>query len=762
MVHSQVQEEDDPETLFHFTPGTKSPAEMIPFTEKGRAKALRSHDTIGYLEQSYILLVSQASSGQVDEAMETANQAGIVATRFGHTEWMIRMNLLKGILLYNRSQYDLALKHFLEVRGMSARAGLQGIESEALNYIGKYYHSKGNFKESIKYYEYTLILAEKTGDTLRMASVLNNIGKHYMTLNDFSLSLEYCLRSLRLQEKQITDYEVYGSTCNHLGTLYSELGDFRNALLYHNQALSVRQSIHYLEGIGKSYLNLGKLYFRMNGPDSALFFCRKALDIFNEVDYTKGRIKALLLLSQIHIEQKQLDLAHSNSRLAQELSAGAGYTKGIIRSGMILAEIDLVRGQATESIDRYRQCLMLAVENGWPDAERDCLKGLQNAYERAGEFERANQYGKQYNQMNEQLLKSEYSNRIANLQVRFETEESKRLAALLQADNDLKSIRLKRKNQLVGFAVFCLLLLFALSMLLYRLYRLKNRDNVKLRELNRELKLANREKDRFFSIIAHELRNPLFWVKNITETLSQRVDQMDRQKLNEALLSLNDSAQNTYLLMDNLLNWTRSKLDILPFHPATFRLRDLIAECTAQFAIQAKQKGLVIQSDLPADHEVTGDREQYSILFRNLVSNAMKFTPPGGSIWVLATGVADGLRVRVQDTGIGIEPGMIRNLFDENRVYTTLGLMQEKGTGIGLKLCREIAIKNGARLEVSSEPGKGTAIDVWIPLAVHRLPHGKAKRARSGFFPLLSRMVRQRWVTGKETIHSISASPRKG
>jgi signal transduction histidine kinase len=181
--------------------------------------------------------------------------------------------------------------------------------------------------------------------------------------------------------------------------------------------------------------------------------------------------------------------------------------------------------------------------------------------------------------------------------------------------------------------------------------------------------------------------------------------------------------------MDNLLNWSRSKLNLLPFHPANFDLCEVIAQHISQFRGMAAQKGMDIITDLQHSGMVYGDREQFNIVIRNLLSNAVKFTPAGGIVSLLTRDQHEGIRMMVSDTGIGIDPAVINDLFDESKAYSTLGLMQEKGAGLGLKLCREFAEKNGGSLEVCSVVQQGTTVVVTIPrITVKPAPQTPGKR----------------------------------
>ncbi len=741
-IQGQIPDDDDPVGNRTDRQGEQTMEELSELAARKCEEAMKARDTMAYVNHAINFGKSFATLGNSGKAMGMFHQALPLAELADFSEGVAHLKLEIGVLHYNNSQFDPALRYFLAVRGIAARSGLKQLEAETLNYIGKYYHSKALYDQSLKYYEQSLAMAEKIQDTLRLASVLNNIGKHFITQGDIADGLEMCLRSLRLQEVRSINEEVLATTCNHLGNIYADREDYERALFYHRKALEVRKSIQYKEGIGKSYLNLGRLFYQMGRSDSAIYYSKKATGIFQTVNYTKGGIKALLLEGQICLGNKDLSRAGEFFEQAKELSLETGYVKGLVRSGIFLGNKLLLQGQPQYALEEYKNSLERAQKNGITDAVRDCYKGMQQCFEMEQMYREAYACAVKYNEINEDMLKSEYGSRIASLEVHFETMQSRRTSELLRVDNKLKNSLLKRKNQLIVTGILILVLLTALIGVLFSLYRYKNRDNIRLKELNRELQQVSSEKDRMFSIIAHELRNPLWWFRNITETLSQRFDIMEKQKLNETLIALNESAQNTFLLMDNLLNWSRSKLNMLPFHPADFEPGEVIGLNLSQFKGMASQKGITIIPDLQHTGLVHGDREQFNIVIRNLLSNAVKFTPSGGTVTLSTRDHKGGIQLLVRDTGIGIDPGMIRNLFDESKAYSTLGLMQEKGAGLGLKICREFSEKNGGSLEVHSTLNNGTTIEVIIrcptikpdPLIMKRNRPVKRSRQKKGLF----------------------------
>jgi signal transduction histidine kinase len=246
-------------------------------------------------------------------------------------------------------------------------------------------------------------------------------------------------------------------------------------------------------------------------------------------------------------------------------------------------------------------------------------------------------------------------------------------------------------------------------------FKQKQKAARKLAFLNSELLKVSREKDKFFSIITHEIRNPLWWFKNITEMLSLKFDEMSRESLSHSLRSLDESAKNTFLLMDNLLHWTRSQLQVVPHKPEQINVNQLIEQNVVLFRSLCIQKNINLMTDCHELPNIYADKEQINTVLRNLISNAIKFTPSCGLICITAIEADRYVQIAVSDNGIGMESTIADHIFSEDFNYTTLGLMQEKGSGIGLKLCKEFVVKNGGTISITSKPSVGTTIEFSFP-----------------------------------------------
>ncbi|MBE0651359.1 MAG: hypothetical protein IH595_11020 [Bacteroidales bacterium] len=280
------------------------------------------------------------------------------------------------------------------------------------------------------------------------------------------------------------------------------------------------------------------------------------------------------------------------------------------------------------------------------------------------------------------------------------------------------------------FYLIELLLAFTIIAFVY-IYLLKTRtnklllvQNEKIQEANRQLsasenklKILNTTKDKFFSIIAHDLKNPFTSLLSISETLSQNYEALDEKDKKLGIDVFHNSARRIYSLLENLLVWSRTQTGMVKFTPQEFDIAELAEECYDLLALNAEEKGLEFQIWTGEDQRVFADREMIHTVIRNLLHNAIKFSKPGGKVTLLIKETDDHLvKIAVKDEGIGIPAdklGEIFNLASKSKCDGTAG---EKGTGLGLIVCKEFVEKNNSKLIVKSKVGEGSEFSFYLKL----------------------------------------------
>jgi len=236
-----------------------------------------------------------------------------------------------------------------------------------------------------------------------------------------------------------------------------------------------------------------------------------------------------------------------------------------------------------------------------------------------------------------------------------------------------------------------------------------------IKRKNEQLQKLNAEKDKLFSIIAHDLRGPFSGFLGLTEILAGDLQSLTMEEIQEYSESLSKSATKLYLLLENLLQWSRMQQGSIPFHPKVWQMLQVVEECMEMEP--ANNKGISIVYDIPDHIEVCADKDMLQSIIRNLVSNALKFTPKGGKIRISAKGLPDNsVEITVKDTGIGMSPSMVGDIFKLDAQTNRKGTEGEPSTGLGMLLCKEFVEKQRGTIWVESEEGKGSAFKFTLPM----------------------------------------------
>ncbi|MEI7491725.1 MAG: PAS domain S-box protein [Bacteroidota bacterium] len=246
-------------------------------------------------------------------------------------------------------------------------------------------------------------------------------------------------------------------------------------------------------------------------------------------------------------------------------------------------------------------------------------------------------------------------------------------------------------------------------------------SEAQLRLKNEELVRINAEKDKFFSIIAHDLRSPFNSFLNLTEMMADEVHEMNQEKIRKLATSMNRSAGALYALLENLLDWSRMKRGLTGFEPEQIRLNDIVNSIIHLTAGMAVHKQIGVNVLIPGELEVYADKQMLGTTLRNLTTNAIKFTKEGGQVMISAKVSAEGdsVLISVRDTGIGMDQSRLSRLFRINEDVSRKGTGGESSSGLGLLLCKEFVEKNGGKIWAESEENKGSSFRFTVPVAVN-------------------------------------------
>lgn len=230
-----------------------------------------------------------------------------------------------------------------------------------------------------------------------------------------------------------------------------------------------------------------------------------------------------------------------------------------------------------------------------------------------------------------------------------------------------------------------------------------------------ELMATNKTKDKLFSIIAHDLRAPFNSLIGFSELLMEQVSQTTDKKIQKYSTIINESLNNTYNYLNNLLEWSRLQSNRIEFHPTIINVSDLIEEVKDFLLVQAQNKEISIKLKLPKQMPIYADRDLIEVVLINLISNAIKYSNHGADVVVSGKHINKQDKIYVEDNGVGMSQESLKKLFKAEESFSTPGTDNEKGTGLGLVLCNDLIQKHGGQLDVKSELGRGSVFCISLP-----------------------------------------------
>lgn len=656
-----------------------------------------------------------------------------------------------GKWLYYQGHYDSALNIFNQL----IPKGLEDKEIINSGYIflfkGKCLRVKGDYGNSQQCYIKCREIAQQNNDLKLLSQVLISMGKNDIIEGNKEKGLRNYLQAYQLSEK-IEDYLLFGDVCNHLGGYYLETKQYTKALEYHKKALNYRKLLGSPDETGQSYNNIGKTFLAMRANDSARYYFDKSIWQFKKSHYLKGLIKSLTNIGKLSLNEKKYNEAQHYLQEGYDLATNSGYTIGISEAASALGHFYLSKNKADSALFFYNVCIDKIKTSEYYNLISDVYSGMYKAFLIKRDYRQALDTHEKLLFSEKQRLNVESNRQLASMLHEFDYERKEKDNSILKKENELKSLTIKRNQLIIWFALVALVLTIVLLILFYsklkfkekankeleKLNRLINKQNSKLEKINSHLQQANRDKDTFFSIIAHELRNPLFWFQNLTATLSKNFKVLDEEKLQKSIVSLNDSAQTVYHLMDNLLLWSRAQLNRIVPRMQEIIVEEKINEINKLFKNITDAKEIRLDSEIPENLSIVADSELLLCILRNLVSNAIKFTPNNGRIKISVADTPNFVRFGIADTGNGFPSSVFEKIFKTDHSLSVPGILNEKGSGLGLKLCKEFIAVHQGKLWLNNSSTQGSEICFSlskniIGMDIEKLPDSKFETSIKSF-----------------------------
>lgn len=609
----------------------------------------------------------------------------------------------------------------------SLSEGMKGETATYAFYLGDVYSTNNNYQEAIEYYLKGLEKAESANDSLLTGRINNRIGAVYKDLSNYDKSLEYYLKGLQHLEG-IHNKRDLAVSYNNIGIIHERLNNYDKAKEYYHKTLEIYEQLDLKDEMAIVYNNLGIVFDDTDQKDKALDYYQRSFELDQHAKDTNGMATSLNNIGLIYYNMK--DFEKSLEYLTQSLN----YSKqndnqySIANTLNNIAEVLIDQQKYTEASRKINTALDIAKDIKAKEIEEESYRLLSSLHESLGDHQKALQYYKMQSEIHDTIFSREKQNRIADIQIKYETEQKEKEIQLLKKDNEIHKLEIKKQKNFRNFVFFIVVLLILLIALIYNRFSLKKKNTRILEEKNKQLRQANEKlkkseqnlrelnatKDKFFSIISHDLKNPFQALFGFSEVLYKQIHEHTREEIKEYSKAIYESAQNLFNLLQNLLQWSRSQLGSIKLSPQQTQIRESVEDIIQLLSINADEKNLTIDNTIPEDLEAYVDENVISTVMRNLLSNAIKFTPNGGKVVISGKEKKHETIISVSDDGKGISRDEMDKLFNIEKGYTTKGTANEKGTGLGLILCKELIEKSNGKIWVESKE-KGSIFRFSLP-----------------------------------------------
>ncbi|WP_157807042.1 tetratricopeptide repeat-containing sensor histidine kinase [Algoriphagus formosus] len=595
-----------------------------------------------------------------------------------------------GTELRERSQQE-AMDYSFEADSIAKEIQYLSGEARAKENIGWINYRRGKWQTAFEYSETAFGLATQINDSLQIARILNNIGALYFEQQNFKMALLQFQNAYDAVEGKDDLYTQIRSL-NNLAYIYSQLGNYDSALFFAKKAININ------EASGSPYLTsfsnrvIGDVYLSQGYLDSASIIFENSLDMARRQGLSTTLASVMHRLGDTYLRKGELDKAEAILLEGVEVSKANNFRDELAKSHKYLAEL----------------------------------------YEQKGNLRMSLQHLNSYVSINDSLTNKMNQDRISLMQGMFQDNLEKSEVELLKAQNQNQADRLAFINRIVWIMSIAAIIVLVLGFWVVKFnldIRKINADlvaqqqkiasqNADLERKSEQLQTINETKNKLFSILSHDLKGPIASVKGLIDmTVGGDISQ---EEFFEILNTLKKDVDSVHFTLSNTLNWSLSQMEGFKLNPVKVNLNSLFKNTEHLLSRQIQSKSLHIKNELPEDLDLMIDQDLIEVVMRNILSNAIKYSPENGVIRSFIKENQSSLIWCVEDEGKGVNPEQISQILREDYSITQSkpGTQKEKGSGLGLQVCKEFVRMVDGNLSIENISGKGARVCVHFPASL--------------------------------------------
>ncbi len=658
----------------------------------------------------------------LDSSLKICQQALTISAKINFSYGVIKGLNGMAICYWYKNDPDQAIPTFHKALARAMKDNNIDMETKVLSNLGMYYKTLGVSDSAEKYQLMAVNKGNQLQDKSQYAQAVSELATIYFTKGDYIRAMQNTLEAQKIYEAKHMNNELAKSNIR-LGMIYYDLNDFEKSIRAYRVALKINKPLGDIKIDLAVFLNIGLLYSMEKGDqDSALIFLMRALRMAEENKDEETRLSALVNLGNIAWDQDDFKTALQYFTDAYQ-SPLIPY-RNMQRAALLvnLGGVYLEFGDLANAEKFTKSGLMLAHEQKFVTYEKSARKTMGDIEAKKGNYKEAFEYIVRYSSLQDTLGSEMVKHKVAEAVFRNELKQKEQENILLQKNNEIKQKTILIQGFYIITASGILLLVVLLLFVNRRNSRRQQAMNQLLDLKNKELHELNLTKDKFFSIISHDLRGPFSGFLGLSKLLAEDLRNLTQEEIQKMAGALRDSATNLFRLLENLLEWSRMQQDRIRFNPGSTPLMPMLAETMRPVMDSANKKGIEISYQIPDGLEVFADEHMLASTIRNLTFNAVKYTPKGGKVSIAAKLIpGNSVEISVRDTGIGMTPEMVDDLFRLDVQTNRRGTEDEPSSGLGLLLCKDFVEKHGGKIWVESEEGKGSAFRFTLPASL-RIP----------------------------------------
>ena len=648
---------------------------LLKLVEQGKILQQKNpKDTLNI--SNLIKLAAEYRFHNLDSLLSLSKESLAISKKADYKNGIIRSYINMGGYYSDKGKIDKAIINLNKAYELACQENNLHLKVSTLNDLANEYMYKGDYALSLKRYLEAIEIAEEL-DYKKLLSIVNeNIAHLYLEQKDFENAMVF-LKKAKALNKEIDDPIFMAETTSNIASTYAEMNELEYAIFNINSSIAIFEKERILDWLAYCYEVKGKIYLKKGKNTWALYWYKQSELLHKEIEDDRAKIDLLTGMTEAFLNLKKDSVAEVYALNAFELSKKIGLRTGI----------------------------------------KDCTYQLFKIYKNKKEFKKSLWYHEIYHATSESLAKISNEKASNMLQAKMEYDQQKQQLII---DNE----KALAKQKIYIYIFIIILIIFSIIVfIIYRNEQIQKKLNFELRSNKSELEQKqaylnelNQTKNKLFSIIGHDLRGPIGAFQGLLKLFKE--GEMTKEEFLNFVPKLKVDIDTISFTLNNLLSWGQTQMNGSTTRPSVTHLDNIVEDNMALLAEIAESKSIKLINRIEPNCQIWTDPYQVDIIIRNLLSNALKFTPNNGEIIIGAINKLKTCEVYIKDNGMGMSEETMSKIFQKDSTHTTYGTNDEKGTGLGLSLCKEMVEKNNGKIWVHSALGKGSSFYFTIPRVI--------------------------------------------